>query len=155
MRSFRPALAAAAIAATLGSGAAHAQFSATYIFGNSLSDAGQYGARFTTNPGLTFPEYLAQRYGLTVTPSFTGGNDFAQGGARLNTPAAGLPPGTPNFTITQQVTNFLARGSIDPNALYQLEGGANDVRALASQALTGQITQAQLQAGVVQAALDL
>ena len=71
MRSLRSTL-AAAVALSLVSGAASAQFSNAYIFGDSLSDAGQYGARFTTNPGLTFPMYLAERYGLTVTPSFTG-----------------------------------------------------------------------------------
>jgi outer membrane lipase/esterase len=154
MRIFRPSLAALAIAGALSS-PAHAQFSTTYIFGDSLSDAGQYGARFTTNPGLTFPMYLAQRYGLAATPSFTGGNDFAQGGARLATPATNLPPGVPNVTISQQVAGFLAQGNVDPNALYQLQGGANDVRALATQFATGQITQAQLQGGVVQAATQL
>jgi outer membrane lipase/esterase len=155
MRKFRLSLAAVAVASMLGSGAASAQFSDTFIFGDSLSDAGQYGARFTTNPGLTFPMYLAQRYGLTATPSFTGGNDFAQGGARLNTPAANLPPGTPNFSITQQVNNFIAAGPLDRNALYQIEGGANDVRALAVAAASGQITPMQVQGGVTQAAIDL
>jgi len=154
MRRFRASLAAAAIASMLGSGAATAQFSTTYIFGDSLSDAGQYGGRFTTNPGLSFPMYLAERYGLAVVPSFQGGNDFAQGGARLNAPAA-IPPNFPNFTITQQVQNFIAAGHVDPNALYQLNGGANDVRALATQFLSGQIDQNQLQGGVVQTATSL
>ncbi|HEY1326034.1 MAG TPA: autotransporter domain-containing protein [Casimicrobiaceae bacterium] len=155
MRSFRRSLAAVAVGFTLGPGAASAQFSNTFIFGDSLSDAGQYGARFTTNPGLSFPMYTAQAFGLSTTPSFQGGNDFAQGGARLNVPAAGLPPGTPNFTITQQVNNFIAAGTVDRNALYQLQGGANDIRALAVAALSGQITPAQLQAGVSQTAVDL
>jgi outer membrane lipase/esterase len=157
MRNARPSLSLAAVAVACAlSSPASAQFSATYVFGDSLSDAGQYGgARFTTNPGLTFPMYLAQRYGLAVTPSFAGGNDFAQGGARVATPAANLPPGTPNFTITQQVQSFIGRGAVDPNALYQIQGGANDVRALATQFATGQITQAQLQAGVAQAATQL
>jgi outer membrane lipase/esterase len=154
MRNLRRSLAAAAVACAVASPAS-AQFSATYIFGDSLSDAGQYGARFTTNPGLSFPVYLAQRYGLAATPSFTGGNDFAQGGARLAAPASDLPPGTPNFTITQQVQNFVAQGAIDPNALYQLQGGPNDVLALTTQFAAGQITQAQLQAGVAQAATQL
>ena len=95
MRTFRPTLAAAAVALLVTgagcSGSASAQFSNAYIFGDSLSDAGQYGARFTTNPGLTFPMYLAQRYGITVSPSFTGGTDFGQGGARVNAPSAAIP----------------------------------------------------------------
>ena len=36
------------------------------------------GARFTTNPGLTAPMYVGQNWGITSTPSFSGGgNDFA------------------------------------------------------------------------------
>jgi outer membrane lipase/esterase len=155
MRRFTPSLAAAAVALMLGSGAASAQFSTTYIFGDSLSDAGQYGARFTTNPGLTFPMYLAQTYGLSATPSFQGGNDFAQGGARVNAPSPLIPSTAPNLSVADQVSAFLARGPIDPNALYQIQGGANDVLVLSGQVAAGQITQAQLQGAVAQAAVDL
>jgi outer membrane lipase/esterase len=155
MRSFRAPLVAAAITLMLGSNAAHAQFSTAYIFGDSLSDAGQYGARFTTNPGLTFPMYVAQRYGITVTPSFQGGNDFAQGGAIVNGPSPLAPPGVPNLSVVDQVSALLARGPVDPNALYQIQGGGNNVLLLADQLLGGQITQGQLQASVVQAAIDL
>ena len=146
---------AVAIGLSLVSAAASAQFSNTYIFGDSLSDAGQYGARFTTNPGLTFPMYLAERYGLAATPSFTGGNDFAQGGARVNAPSPLIPTGAPNLSIAQQVTGFLAHGPIDPNALYQIQGGANDFLVLSGQFAAGAITAAQVQAGMTQAALDL
>jgi outer membrane lipase/esterase len=155
MRRFRPTLVAAALAATLAAGSASAQFSTTYIFGDSLSDAGQYGARFTTNPGLTFPMYTAQTFGLTATPSFTGGNDYGQGGARVNSPSASIPANAPNISIVQQVTAFLAKGPADPNALYQLQGGANDILQLAAQLQGGQISQAQFQAAVGQAAIDL
>jgi outer membrane lipase/esterase len=155
MRSFRPSLAAVAVAALLASTGASAQFSNTYIFGDSLSDAGQYGARFTTNPGLTFPMYLAQRYGLTATPSFTGGNDFAQGGARVNAPSPLIPTGAPNLSVAQQVSAFLAAGTVDPNALYQIQGGANDILVLTGQLGAGQITATQLQGAIVQAATDL
>ena len=48
------------------SATASAQFTNTYVFGDSLSDAGQYGARFTTNPGLVTPMYVGQYYGITV-----------------------------------------------------------------------------------------
>src|SRR3954451_21191815 len=147
MRSLCSSL-AAAIALSLAPEAASTQFSNTYIFGDSLSDAGQYGARFTTNPGLTFPMYLAERYGLTATPSFTGGTDFAQGGARINAPSPLIPTGAPNLSIAQQVTGFLAHGPIDPNALYQIQGGANDILVLSGQLAAGAITQAQLQGAV-------
>lgn len=154
MRSFRPTLVAGAIALAL-SGTASAQFTNTYVFGDSLSDAGQYGARFTTNPGLVTPMYVGQYYGITVTPSFTGGLDYAQGGARVNSPSPLVPAGVPDNSIAQQVNAQLAKGFLDPRALYQIQGGANDIFVLANQFLNGQITQSQLQAGVTQAAIDL
>ncbi len=155
MQKFRPTLAAAAVSLAAVSTGVSAQFSGAYVFGDSLSDAGQYGARFTTNPGLTFPMYVTERYGIGVTPSFTGGTDYGQGGARVNSPSPLIPPNAPNISIAQQVTQFLAAGPLDPNALYQLQGGANDILVLAGQAAAGQITPAQLQAGVAQAAADL
>ena len=66
MRSFRPSLVAGAIALALCTGTASAQFSGTYIFGDSLSDAGQYGARFTTNPGLDGVDVRRAELGLRV-----------------------------------------------------------------------------------------
>jgi len=155
MRRFRPSLVAGALVAALAAGSAQAQFSGTYTFGDSLSDAGQYGARFTTNPGLTASMYVSQRYGLTSTPSFTGGNNFAQGGARVNSPSPLVPAGVPDFSVAQQVSQLISKGPLDPTALYQIQGGANDVFVLAQQAGAGIITPAQLQAGVTQAALDL
>ena len=155
MRRFRPSLVAGALAAAFAAGSASAQFSGTYTFGDSLSDAGQYGARFTTNPGLTAPMYVGQSYGLTSTPSFTGGNNFAQGGARVNSPSPLVPSNAPDFSVSQQVAQLIAKGPLDPNALYQIQGGANDVFVLVQQASGGAITSAQLQAGVTQAALDL
>ncbi|MGA8031870.1 MAG: autotransporter domain-containing protein, partial [Casimicrobiaceae bacterium] len=132
-----------------------AQYSGAYIFGDSLSDAGQYGSRFTTNPGLTGPMYLAQRYGISVTPSFYGGTDYAQGGARVNAPSPLVPDGVPNLSIADQVSAQLAKGPLDSHALYQLWGGGNDLTILASEAAAGQITPAQLQGLVVQSATDL
>jgi outer membrane lipase/esterase len=152
MRKFRPTLLAGAIALALTAGTASAQFTNTYIFGDSLSDAGQYGARFTTNPGLTAPMYVGQNWGINSTPSFTGGNDFAQGGARVNSPSASVPAGVPDFSVTQQVNQFLAKGPLDRNALYQIQGGANDILQLVPQYATN---PALVQAGVAQAATDL
>jgi len=155
MRKFRPTTAAVAVALAVASGGASAQFSGAYAFGDSLTDAGQYGARFTTNPGLSFPMYVSQQYGIAMTPSFTGGTDYGQGGARVNSPSPLIPPNAPNISIAQQVSTFLAKGPLDPNALYQLQGGPNDILVLAGQAANGQITPQQLQAGVAQAAVDL
>ena len=155
MRRFRPTLVAGALALALSAGTASAQFTNAYIFGDSLSDAGQYGSRFTTNPGLTAAMYVGQAYGFTSSPSFTGGLDYAQGGARVNSPSPLVPPGVPDFSIAQQVNQQLAKGPLDRNALYQIQGGANDIFTLVPQFAAGQITQAQLQAGVAQAAVDL
>ena len=155
MRNIRASLAAIGAACVMASPAALAQFSNAFVFGDSLSDAGQYGSRFTTNPGLTFPMYLTERYGISVTPSFQGGNDYGQGGARVNSPSPLIPPTAPNLSIADQVTQFLSKGPLDSHALYQIQGGANDIFVLASQAAGGQISPTQLQAGVTQAALDL
>ena len=155
MRNIRASLAAIGAACVVASPAAFAQFSNAFVFGDSLSDAGQYGSRFTTNPGLSFAMYLTERYGISVGPSFQGGNDYGQGGARVNSPSPLIPPNAPNLSIADQVTQFLAKGPVDRNALFQLQGGANDLFVLASQAAAGQITAAQLQAGVTQAAVDL
>ncbi len=153
MRSFRRTALAAALALT--PGLAAAQFSGAVVFGDSLSDAGQYGSRFTTNPGFTAAMDVAQAFGFLVTPSFVGGTAFAQGGARVNSPSLTIPSNAPNFSIANQVTLFLAGGPIDRNALIQIQGGANDILQLAFLASVGQIAQAQVQTGTVQAALDL
>ena len=54
------------------------------IIGDSLSDGGYYaaigGQRFTTNPGKTAAEYIAEDLGFTTTPSNQGGSNYAQGG---------------------------------------------------------------------------
>jgi outer membrane lipase/esterase len=152
MHALRLSLAAAAVALGLHGADAGAQFSNAFAVGDSLSDAGQYGARFTTNPGLAVPQYLAQRYGLALAPSFTGGNDFAQGGAQISGPSPLLPPGVPNASVSDQVSQLLARGPLDPDAIYQFWGGSNDILVLAAAAAAGQLTPAQLQAAVVQAA---
>ncbi len=143
----RSAVFAGLMAGTLAAASAN-EYSNIYIFGDSLSEAGVYAAlvgpnnRFTTNPGTVWAEDLGFRYGRLVSSAYaasqTGfilnstGNDFAIGGARVNaTPgvlngplaplAAVVPP------VSAQVSGFLARGPADPNALYSVWAGANDV----------------------------
>jgi outer membrane lipase/esterase len=158
MRIFQRSLLAGAIAVGLtASGTASAQFSGAYIFGDSLSDGGQYkpGYRYTTNPGLTIPEYVNQSFGMTTTTSFTGGTNYGQSGALMNTPQGDVPPGLPDLSVVAQVNTLLAKGPLDPNALYQVQGGGNDILLQLQRYVGGTITQAQLQAAVAQAAVDL
>ena len=147
-----------------------AQFSNVYVFGDSLSDAGYYrgflaGAgvpaplvammgRYTTNPGPVWSELVSTYYGATPGPSnVNNGNIFAQGGARIaGSPGVNTPPGQAQRPIATQITEFLARGPADPNALYSVWGGANDVFFNLGAFSAGAITQADLQTNVLGAA---
>ena len=148
-----------------------ASFSNVYVFGDSLSDAGYYRpflaslglpapvvarlGRFTTNPGPVFSELISQYYGVTSGPSnVTGGNIFAQGGARVADPSPLTPPGAAQRPVSTQIGEFLARnnGAADPNALYSVWAGANDIFVNLGAFSAGGITQAQLQTNVLGAA---
>jgi outer membrane lipase/esterase len=141
-------------------------YSETVFFGDSLTDSGFYrpflvevggpGAaltgRFTTNPGLVWSEYLADFYGTGANSAWglttTGivpqdGTNYAAGGATV-VPGPGFPPTPPTQfapSLTTQVNAYLARngGRADPNALFTVWGGANDLFF----ALQGAITPAQ------------
>lgn len=133
-----PALAAASMAAHAG------PFSGIFIFGDSLSDTGNVSiatggaapdpsqpyapGRFSDGP--VWVETFASGLGLSVTPALTpgGGNNFAFGGAR--TGAVGTPPG-----VLAQAVGLWGGGSqapipgrADPNALYVVVAGGNDMR---------------------------
>ena len=164
MPSFRATLAAGTIALALSATPAIAQFSNIYSFGDSLSDAGSFvpvlppgTGLFTTNPGPVWTQVLAQRYGLTAIPADQGGTDYAQGGARV-TDLPGFPnrPPTGNATpLATQVSQLIARGPLDGNALYTVWGGANDIFTQLGALQVGAITPAQLQANVATAAGSL
>lgn len=141
-------------------------YSQTIIFGDSLSDAGFYrpvliqqagpGAafvgRFTTNPGSVWVEYLSQFYGTSANPAWSltstgivngSGTNYAAGGARVSL-APGFPPSPPTNAappLAAQINAYLAAngGRADPDALYVVWGGANDLFFH----LNGLTTQAQ------------
>ena len=171
MKRALAATTALASALALAAGAAPAQaapaptapspFSGVTAFGDSLSDGGNISIaagdptlmRFTTNPGLTTIEYVAAHYGQPIGPSLQGGTDFAWGGAGVNTNAPGTPAGVP--TETQQITAYLsANPKVNPNELYSVFGGANDIFYNATSAaaagvaagLTAGLSPAQTQA---------
>ena len=156
--------AAFAIGLCLASGPAAAQFGQFYFFGDSLSDAGSFKpvlppgtGKFTTNPGPIWAEVLAQRYGSTATPANQGGNDYAEGGARV-TQLPGFPASPPTGTATPvsvQVQQFLAKGAVDPHGLYSVWAGANDLFVQLGLAQAGAITPTQLQTNLATAAVQL
>jgi outer membrane lipase/esterase len=166
-----PALVLSAFAAFGAAEAQSSQFSAVYGFGDSLSDAGYYRGfllgvglppatvdamgRFTTNPGLSWVEYVAQFYGVPALPSnVSGGTIYAQGGARVAASnEASTPPGFAQRPVSTQIGEFLAANSAaDPDALYTVWAGANDVFFNLGAFQAGAITQAELQTNVLGAA---
>jgi outer membrane lipase/esterase len=147
------------------SGHADAQFANVYFFGDSVSDSGNYMSvlppgtgKFTTNPGPVWSEVFAQRLGLTATPSTAGGNNYAYGGARITSvPGVVGPPLNPMnvVPIATQVTQYLAKGTANPNALYSIQGGGNDFFYQFALLQAGLATPAQVQAALGAAAVDL
>ncbi|NMG75840.1 autotransporter domain-containing protein [Aromatoleum diolicum] len=137
---FRRTLLGTAVAALFSVSASAADFSNTYFFGDSLSDAGTFSfsgflppgtGRFTTNPGPVWAENLAAALGTRATPAVAGGTNYAQGGARL-----ALQPGVPDtnpltanaLPVQTQISAYLAlSGRADPGALYSVWTGANDL----------------------------
>jgi len=145
---------ASAVACTvLGSAPSFAaSYTGLYVFGDSLSDDGNFAAvtpnaaipnkipgpttaytlgRFTN--ALNYVDYLAGDLGLSVTPSVLGGTDYAWGGARTNSHALGA-----FASVLGQVATFTSLpGSADPLALYVVFGGANNTRDAIQSVLTG------------------
>jgi outer membrane lipase/esterase len=81
-------------------------------------------------------ELVSQRYGVTPNPSNVGtGNIFAQGGMRVSQPSPPslVGPGGTQRPVSTQITEYLTRtgGGADPNALYGVWVGANDLFVLA------------------------
>jgi outer membrane lipase/esterase len=72
----------------------------------------------------------------------------------MNSPQGDVPPGFPDLSVMAQVNQQISKG-IDPNALYQIQGGGNDILNQFLLYAGGKITSAQAQAAVSQAALDL
>jgi outer membrane lipase/esterase len=129
-------------------------FDNAVIFGDSLSDGGNVSlyttgttqARYTTNPGQTAAELVAEGVGTTTSPSILGGTNFAWGGAGVvNSLYSGIP------TLQEQLLQYLSLtgGVADPNTLYEVWGGANDIFGLIG---TSGITEAELITGTTTAA---
>jgi len=151
---------AGAVALALGcAGAAQAQqFSSFVVFGDSLSDSGNIaraqglpaGNSFTTNPDPVAAELIARAFGLPSGPSLLGGPNYAWGGSCVR--AAPAPCLNPVPTIPTQVTQYLAAngGRADPNALFSIWGGANDIFAALGTPATAQANTAAAATSYVQ-----
>ncbi|MGI9430314.1 MAG: SGNH/GDSL hydrolase family protein [Bythopirellula sp.] len=113
-------------------------FSDLIVFGDSLSDTGNVSlATFGIHPGLHYydgrfsngPAYadvLATNLGLgPLTPSAAGGGNFAHGAAQ--TSGTGFFTGLAVDDVDDQIDDFLARGPADPDALFVVLAGANDL----------------------------
>jgi outer membrane lipase/esterase len=119
--------------------AAAPTFDHLYVFGDSYSDVGNvflatgktqpafpyFNGRFSNGP--IWVDHIAGYLGLPLEPSISGGTDYAVGGAFVTAPQItpqGIIPSVP-----QQVLLYLSQhgGKADPNALYVLEGGGNDI----------------------------
>ena len=111
-----------------------------YVFGDSLSDvgnifaltlgasppaaAGYVGGRFTN--GGNYTDYLAASLGVANTASLLGGSNYAFGGAKID--ASQLPP----LGLLTQYGGMYAPAHLvaDPNALFIVYGGGNDINSL-------------------------
>ena len=107
------------------------------VFGDSYCDVGNifaltggaepaapyYNGRFSNGP--IWLDHVAGFLGVPLKPSALGGTDYAFGGAWVTEGKSftGVP------SVVEQVQLYLSQhgGNADPNALYILEGGGNDI----------------------------
>lgn len=129
-------VAAGSAQATIWKGPNGVALTGMYVFGDSLSDVGNIAlatggavpntgagyawGRFSNGP--IYADYVAQAFGLHNTPSLMGGNNYAFGGAEIN--MSNNPPG-----LAYQLGWYASQtgGHADPNALYVVYGGGNDI----------------------------
>ena len=138
------------------SGSHGTPISNVYVIGDSLSDQGNLLAATSTIPGApalpdplhyfngrfsngpAYTDYLANALGLPLTPSFfPGGTNFAYGGARTNyntveqqapgNGGMGLPNNLFPWSLNGEVQDFSSRNFNDPNGLFIVMSGNNDV----------------------------
>ncbi|MEG2803757.1 autotransporter domain-containing protein [Stenotrophomonas sp.] len=140
---------AVAIALAAAPAMAQSPYTRTVFIGDSLTDAGYFRpllpagvqpvtGQFTTNPGWTYAQYVAHYYGTNGAAhgNGQGGDNYAIGGARVGVDTAQVlapgAPAVPVYSLKTQTAQYLAAngGKADPNALYTVFGGANDLFAI-------------------------
>ena len=132
-------------------GLAHAElYNSVTFFGDSLTDGGYFSpitqgklgikesGQFTTNPDNVWATSFAEQLGTTSVANTVGsaqtGNNYAIGGARAGVDILNTDFGVniPVASVNTQVNGYLANKKIDPNGLYVVWGGANDLLAAAA-----------------------
>jgi len=132
-------------------GLAHAElYSSVTFFGDSLTDGGYFSpitqgklgikesGQFTTNPDNVWATSFAEQLGTTAVPIVylgnQAGNNYAIGGARAGKDIVNTDFGVnvPVASVNTQVTGYLANKKVDPNGMYVVWGGANDLLAAAA-----------------------
>lgn len=127
-------------------------FTNAIFFGDSNTDNGRYryvpqyttgGSAnvlattgiYTTPGGYMWSVYLSSRYGINVSPTVApgGGNNYAAGNAHVSY-GANSTIGENAWSATAQVSSYLTStgGIADPNALYTVYIGTNDLKTPAA-----------------------
>lgn len=142
-------------------------FDAIYAFGDSLTDVGNiYAATGGLAPaapyvngqfsnGNVWVQDLAADLGLApLKASLLGGTDYAYGGAESGVTSFNTVPADIDLTgTTGQLAQYSStHASADPNALYTIWIGANDLKAILGTSPTS--TQAAADADAVVANID-
>jgi phospholipase/lecithinase/hemolysin len=136
---------------------------AIYAFGDSLSDVGNiFAATGGVEPaapyangqfsnGPVWVQDLAGGLGLApLKPSLAGGTDYAYGGAQTGTTPFHVANATDLTGAAGQLSQFeSAHATADPNALYTIWIGSNDLRAIAGSSATSSQIAAGIGAAVV------
>lgn len=131
-------------------GWAHAsEYNSVTFFGDSLTDGGYFSpitqgqlqnaesGQFTTNPDNTWATSFAEQLGSeAVANTLNGeqtGNNYAIGGARAGEDVSNNSFGisVPIDSANTQVNDYLSNNTVDPNGLYVVWAGANDLSAAA------------------------
>lgn len=155
-------LALASVSALLigacGSGSIESQLVPTRIIvlGDSFSDLGQGGSRYTVNDTSLniWTQQVAASFGVGLTTIASGGTSYATGNARVNTrPDAAGNGATP--TVKEQIDAFLPSGVIGASDLVIVNGGIADIVAEIAKVDAGAQTNDQMLVNVRQAGRDL
>ena len=132
-------------------GMAHAElYSSVTFFGDSLTDGGYFSpitqgnlglnqsGQFTTNPDNVWATSFAEQLGTTSVANTVGGaptgNNYAIGGARAGVDVTNTDFGSdiPVASVNTQVNGYLNNKKVDPNGMYVVWAGANDLLAAAA-----------------------